>query len=95
VKVKSCSAKETVKTEPKRLSFEEIKKEEGIYHPHEAGGGIRVIVLAADDGEETAVLFYSSYGNCLQAAEHKYWKGSEFIKCEDEEVCFEIRKKRA
>jgi len=91
VKVKSCSAKESTKKDPQLLSFNRMKDNEGIYSSPRYT--TKFVVLKDPTAKNAVVLSY--YNNELKVCNAEGWQGRSFARCDDEEVCFEIRKKGA
>jgi hypothetical protein len=78
------------KENSKIYSFEEIKREEGVYETITGSKHIRLIVLGTWDFRETVVLFFNQEELCLVPEEHG-WEDHEFKKT-DESVEFNIFK---
>lgn len=89
MKIKSCSAKKSTKKDSPPLSFEGMKDSEGIYSS--PGYETKFVVLKSNGGNSVVICLYN---NELKPAS-SCWRGESFIRCWDEEVCFEIRKKGA
>lgn len=92
MRVKSCKDS---KIEPgdkvvKMLTYYEMNKEEGIYKfTDDRSARVVVVKLKEDNYIWTSVLFYDVFG--LEPL-GEWARTATFVKCDDEEVCFEIHK---
>lgn len=88
MKVYPCSQEFPEKKEPKTLTWEEIKREEGVYaRSGKDDYDYKLVVLKF--GSTTSVLF--SYGDRLEPTSEIGWSDMIFIRLENAKVCFEIR----
>jgi hypothetical protein len=78
-------------TKPAPLSFEEIKKEEGVYMRLTAAGPelSRLIVLRHSQISDAAVLYYNGH-DLITPVYYPSWELCKFVKT-DERVYFKVK----
>lgn len=90
-----CNLNETTEKKSKSLSYEEIKKEEGVYRRTDISPDekIRYIVVCAPrlhSVPEVSVLYYDQFVNTLMPFNESTNKNKIFIKT-DEQVYMEVK----
>lgn len=82
----------TSQSKPANLTYDDIKKYEGIYSPV-GHSNVRIIVIEHEFNRgDFAILFFNGK-DTLQPIAQRSWNGSEFIRMENECVVFGTRSK--
>lgn len=86
--VVNCSTPE--KAKPNHLSFDQIKKEEGVYRTTKSDYDSYIITVRSATGQ-SAVLYYHPITGKLEPANPRAWESHTFIREVDKRVCFDLK----
>jgi hypothetical protein len=88
MKVSKCSES---KAEPKLLTFEQIKEQEGVYYSQNfASTSTRLIVIKPYCGKDTHAILYYAPDKKQVLSENTGWDSFKFIRT-NETLCMEVR----